>query len=139
MRPRRHERRLERVLSSALACVAVQAAGAAQVAEADGAPPPRPNVLILLADDLGYGDIGVQGCKDIPTPHIDSIAREGVRCTNGYVVAPRCAPSRCGLLTGRYPQRYGCGLDAERGLPPGELTLAQRLKPAGYATGLIGK
>ncbi len=101
--------------------------------------PLRPNVLIFVADDLGYGDIGAHGCKDILTPSIDSIAREGVRCTSGYVVAPRCAPSRCGLLTGRYPQRFGCELDAEKGLPPEETTLAQRLEPAGYATGLVGK
>jgi arylsulfatase A-like enzyme len=102
-------------------------------------PPARPNVLILLADDLGYGDIGVHGCADIPTPNIDAIAREGVRCTSGYVSGPRCTPSRCGLLTGRYQQRFGCELDAPEGLPRDELTLAERLKPAGYATGLIGK
>src|SRR5262245_40678984 len=101
MRPRRRERRWERVLPFVLACLACDASGAPQVAEGTGARPPRPNVLILVADDLGYGDIGVHACKDIPTPNIDSIAREGVRCASGYVVAPRCAPSRCGLLTGR--------------------------------------
>lgn len=105
----------------------------------ESASPARPNVVIFLADDLGYGDIGVHGCRDIPTPSIDSIAREGVRCTSGYVTSPRCAPSRCALLTGRYPQRFGCELDAERGLPPEETTLPQLLGPAGYATGLVGK
>lgn len=106
---------------------------------AGGGSPARPSVLIFVADDLGYADIGVHGCQDIPTPSIDALAREGVRCTSGYVTAPRCAPSRCALLTGRYQQRYGCELDAERGLPPEETTLAQRLGPAGYATGLVGK
>lgn len=117
--------------------LALQALAPAQGEES--AHPARPNVVIFLADDLGYADIGVHGCRDIPTPSIDSIAREGVRCTSGYVTSPRCAPSRCGLLTGRYPQRFGCELDAERGLPPEETTLPQLLVPAGYATGLIGK
>ena len=103
------------------------------------AAPARPNVLIFLADDLGYGDIGVHGCRDIPTPSIDSIAKEGVRCTSGYVSGPRCTPSRCGLFTGRYQQRFGCETDAPLGLPGEEATLAERLKQAGYVTGLIGK
>src|SRR2546423_10564173 len=67
----------------------------------------RPNVVILLADDLGYADVGFQGCKDIPTPHIDSLARGGVRCASGYVSGPYCSPTRAGLLTGRYQQRFG--------------------------------
>jgi arylsulfatase A-like enzyme len=99
----------------------------------------RPNVIFIVADDLGYGDLGVQGCPDIPTPNLDGLARAGVRCTSAYVTAPRCAPSRCGLLTGRYQQRFGCELGAPDGLPPEAPTLAQLLKPAGYATGLIGK
>ncbi len=60
----------------------------------------RPNVLILLADDLGYADLGFQGCKDIPTPHLDALAKGGIRCTNGYVSGPYCSPTRAGLLTG---------------------------------------
>src|SRR5690349_2707234 len=67
-------------------------------------PAAKPNILVILADDHGYGDLGVQGCKDIPTPHIDSIAHNGVRCTNGYVSAPQCSPTRAGLMTGRYQQ-----------------------------------
>src|SRR5277367_3599811 len=67
----------------------------------------RPNVLILLADDLGYADVGFQGCKDIPTPNIDALAKGGVRCTNGYVSGPYCSPTRAGLLTGRYQTRFG--------------------------------
>ena len=67
----------------------------------------KPNIVIILADDLGYADVGFQGCRDIPTPHIDSLARNGVRCTNGYVSGPYCSPTRAGLMTGRYQQRFG--------------------------------
>jgi arylsulfatase A-like enzyme len=102
----------------------------------------KPNVLILLADDLGYADVGFHGCKDIPTPNLDALAQGGVRCTNGYVSGPYCSPTRAGLLTGRYQQRFGhefnpAGLNA--GLPVGEATLVERFKAAGYVTGLVGK
>ena len=66
----------------------------------------RPNIVILLADDLGYGELGCQGNTEIPTPHIDSIAANGVRFTNGYVTAPFCSASRAGLITGRYQTRF---------------------------------
>jgi arylsulfatase A-like enzyme len=106
-----------------------------------------PNVVVIVADDLGYGDLGIHGCKDIPTPHIDSLARNGVRCSNGYVSHPYCSPTRAGLLTGRYQQRFGHefnpGPPTDRtpglGLPPSETTFADRLKAAGYRTGVIGK
>lgn len=68
---------------------------------AHAAPEPsRPNILIMLADDLGYADLGVQGCTDMPTPHIDSIAKSGVRFASGYVSAPVCSPCRAGLMPG---------------------------------------
>src|SRR5262245_19840109 len=67
----------------------------------------KPDVVVIVADDLGWADVGVNGCKDVPTPHIDSIARNGVRCTNGYVSCPVCSPTRAGLMTGRYQQRFG--------------------------------
>jgi arylsulfatase A-like enzyme len=96
----------------------------------------------VLADDLGYADVSFNGGKDIVTPHIDSIAKHGVRCSNGYVSAPMCAPSRCGLLTGRYQQRFGYEANNDEpgiGLPLTETTMAQRLQAAGYVTGAIGK
>jgi arylsulfatase A-like enzyme len=109
------------------------------------ADPAKPNIVIILADDLGHADLGFQGCRDIPTPHIDSLARGGVRCGNGYVSGPYCSPTRAGLLTGRYQQRFGHEFNpgpangARFGLPLTETTLADRLKAAGYATGLVGK
>jgi arylsulfatase A-like enzyme len=106
-----------------------------------------PNIIIFLADDLGYADIGANGCKDIPTPHIDSLAKNGVRFTDGYANHPVCSPSRAGLLSGRYQHRFGFEHNSgpERfaatnfGLPRSEPTLAERLKPLGYATGMVGK
>ena len=67
----------------------------------------KPNVLLIVVDDLGYGDIGVHGGKAVPTPNIDKLARSGIRFTNGYVSAPYCSPSRAGILTGRYQTRFG--------------------------------
>ena len=67
----------------------------------------QPNIIILFADDLGYGELSCQGNSEIPTPHIDSIASNGVRFTDGYVAGPNCSPSRAGLLTGRIPTRFG--------------------------------
>lgn len=108
-------------------------------------PPPapqKPNILIILSDDQGYGDVGVHGCKDFATPNLDSIARNGVHCPAGYVSAPQCAPSRCGLLTGRYQQKFGYEFNNDSpgsGLPLTETTIADRLRAAGYVTGAIGK
>lgn len=104
----------------------------------------RPNVVILLADDLGYADVGFQGCKDIPTPHLDGLAKSGIRCTNGYVSGPYCSPTRAGLMTGRYQTRFGHefnpgGKGADLGLPLSETTIADRFQAHGYATGWVGK
>ncbi len=122
------------------------AVGLAQsAATALAADPAKPNIVIILADDLGYGDLGFQGCPDIPTPRIDSLAMNGARCTNGYVTGPNCSPTRAGLLTGRYQQRFGHEFNpaetrGERfGLPLSETTIANRLKAGGYVTGIIGK
>jgi arylsulfatase A-like enzyme len=120
--------------------------GSALVAgSASGAEARRPNIVLLVADDLGYADLGFQGGKDIPTPNLDALAAGGVRCTSGYVSGPYCSPTRAGLLTGRYQQRFGHefnpgeGPREDIGLPLSEKTLADRLKSAGYATGLVGK
>jgi arylsulfatase A-like enzyme len=101
-----------------------------------------PNIIILLADDLGYADVGFHGCKDIPTPHIDGLAKNGVRFTNGYVSGPYCSPTRAGMLTGRYQNRFGHEFNpagGKQGMPVDQVTMAQRLRALGYATALIGK
>lgn len=102
-----------------------------------------PNVIIFYADDLGWGEITAQGfSRDIPTPHIDSLAKNGLRFTNGYVAATYCSPSRAGLLTGRYPTRFGHEFNTVAnavGLRADQTTLATRLKALGYATAAIGK
>ncbi|MBS1825672.1 MAG: sulfatase [Acidobacteria bacterium] len=106
-----------------------------------------PNIVLILADDLGYGELGCQGNGEIPTPNIDSIAINGARFTNGYVSAPVCCPSRAGLITGRYQTRFGhernligkANLIPDAGLPLTEVTIASRLRQAGYRTGLVGK
>ncbi|WP_437224008.1 sulfatase [Planctomicrobium sp. SH661] len=108
--------------------------------------PNRPNVIILLADDLGFADVGFHGCQDIPTPHLDRLANQGVQFSNGYVSGPYCSPSRAGMLTGRYQQRYGHEFNSGPppipdvfGLPVEEKTIADRLQELGYATSIIGK
>ncbi len=106
------------------------------------APVRDPNILIIVADDLGYADLGFQGGTDIPTPGIDALAANGVRFSNGYVTGTWCSPTRAGLLTGRYQQRFGdAGHEPipDNGLSLAETTLADRLSAAGYVTGLVGK
>ncbi len=106
----------------------------------------KPNVIVILADDLGNADLGIQGGKDIPTPNIDSIAKGGVRCTQAYVSCPYCSPTRAGINTGRYQTRFGHEFNEPAqpqrdtfGLPLSEKTIANRFKDLGYATGAIGK
>jgi arylsulfatase A-like enzyme len=97
-----------------------------------------------MADDLGYNDVGCYGCKDIPTPHIDSLAKEGVRFTSGYVTWPMCGPSRAGFLTGKYQSKFGyyqnvsAPFNPDQGLPKME-TIASLLQKQGYVTGGVGK
>lgn len=107
----------------------------------------RPNIIVIVGDDMGYIDIGAQGGTQIPTPHIDSLAKNGVRCTSGYVSGPYCSPTRAGLMTGRYQQRFGHEFNPgppskatiEFGLPLSETTIAEVLQRHGYATGMVGK
>ncbi|WP_423140769.1 sulfatase-like hydrolase/transferase [Parablastomonas sp. CN1-191] len=134
--------RLAGMAAGALAMV--MAAPQAALARADAAA--RPNVIVIVTDDQGYRDVGFNGSPDIPTPNIDRIAREGVRFTRGYVAFPVCAPSRAGLLTGRYPARFGFDrnpngdpTDPKGGVPRSELMLSEALKAAGYGTKAIGK
>ena len=105
------------------------------------AEPAKPNILFIVGDDMGYADVGFHGCKDIPTPHLDALAKSGVRFTNGYVSGPYCSPTRAAMLTGRYQTRFGHEFNpgGSQGMPVGEKTIADRLKAAGYATGLVGK
>lgn len=119
------------LLAALLAAVTVRAS----------AFPVKPNIIVIFTDDHGYADLSCQGVlDDVKTPHIDSLARNGVRMTSGYVTAPQCVPSRGGLMTGRYQNRFGlesngddlAGFDAQQ-------TIAERLRKAGYATGMIGK
>ncbi len=105
-----------------------------------------PNLVIILTDDQGYADVGFNGCTDIPTPHIDSIASSGVRFTNGYVSFPVCGPSRAGLLTGRYQDRFGFTTNPtidptnpDAGIPHEEENIAEVLNKAGYKSAIIGK
>ncbi|MGC4033213.1 MAG: sulfatase [Tepidisphaeraceae bacterium] len=109
----------------------------------------QPNIVLIVADDLGYADLSSYGSKAIPTPHIDALAKSGIRFTNGYSSGAICSPSRAGLLTGRYQARFGLEANTEekaapesqtpRALDKGQITLAQRLKSAGYVTGAFGK
>jgi arylsulfatase A len=107
---------------------------------------PRPNLVIIYADDLGYGDLGCYGSPVIRTPHLDRMAAEGLRFTDFYSGAEVCTPSRAALLTGRYATRSGMSANrrvlfpnSTGGLPPAEITLAEALQEAGYATAHIGK
>jgi len=106
----------------------------------------KPNLIVIMTDDMGYADTGFNGCKDIPTPNIDRIARNGVRFTSGYVAYPVCGPSRAAFMTGRYGQRFGFERnpqyrtgDPNMGLPKEERTFGEALGPLGYRTGVVGK
>ena len=100
----------------------------------------QPNIVLIYIDDLGYGDLGAYGCKDIPTPHIDRLAAEGVRCTASYITNPPCCPSRCSLMMGQYGQRFGkYGMSRGLPIPEDRPTLARFLSSNGYVTGQIGK
>ena len=106
----------------------------------------KPNVLLILVDNVGYGDLGCYGNRQVKTPSIDRLASQGVRCSDFYIGAPSCSPSRGALLTGRHPERNGLNYQLRPqenlggvGLPLAEKTLPQYLKPLGYATAAFGK
>ncbi len=115
-----------------------------------GVAAPKPNIVLFVADDMGFADCGSFGCKDIPTPNIDALAKNGVRFTSGYTSGCVCSPTRAGLISGRYQQRFGFDANAEGKGKPGEdrapraldirqVTFPQRMKALGYATGMFGK
>lgn len=118
-----------------LLCVALLSTAAAAA--------PRPNIVFILADDLGYGDLSSYGASDIATPNIDRLASEGIRFTDFYTPANTCSPTRAALMTGRYPPRTGVnavlGYDTVEGLPLEEITLAEMLRDVGYTTAMVGK
>jgi arylsulfatase A-like enzyme len=135
-------KKMKTSLSVSLWCIMLLLMGCAQPPVATNPP----NVIIILADDLGYADVGFNGCQDIPTPNIDRIAQQGVTFTNGYVTYPVCGPSRAGLITGRYQDRFGFGRnplfapkDSTQGVPTSEQMLSELLQPAGYTTMAVGK
>ena len=138
----------EMVRSAATLCLALlmaigmMFAGARPWAQTSGST--KPNVVVIVADDLGWSDVSTYGLKRVSTPNIDRIAKNGVAFTNGYTAASVCSVARAGLLTGRYPQRFGneylsSGDEVNRGLAINELTIANYMKSAGYHTGAIGK
>src|SRR4051812_22126042 len=129
------------LLGSAAALLASQALSGPLGARGSKRPP---NFIVILCDDLGYGDIEPTGGRRIPTPNLNRLAAQGLTFTDYYSPANVCTPSRAGLLTGRYPVRTGLGYQVimqndTRVLPQSEVTIAQALKPAGYVSGLFGK
>src|SRR5215207_7918685 len=123
--------------------VAIGAAASPAVAQVPG----RPNVVLIMTDDAGYGDFGSYGAPDIKTPNIDAIGREGIRLTDFYANGATCTPTRAGLISGRYQQRFALETplqsqgesDWVRGLPATGGSLPQLLKQGGYTTALVGK
>src|SRR6267142_2911092 len=126
-------------IGAALAGAALSGKGVAQEQ--------KPNVLFILADDLGYGDLSGYGRPDYRTPVLDAFARQGIKFMSAYAAAPVCTPTRCAFVTGRYPQRLAVGLEepltasspTDAGLPPDHPTVASLLKKSGYETALVGK
>ena len=133
-----------RLITTVAAAVLLVASSATGIQES---PPDRPNVVLIMTDDAGYADTGSYGAPDIRTPHIDSLARDGVKLTDFYANGMSCTPTRAGLIAGRYQQRYGIefvipapGLQgSDAGLPPLTHSLPRLLKKNGYATALVGK
>src|ERR1700752_3067439 len=121
--------------------------GLAAGSDIRGAAQRRPNVLFILADDLGYGDLSCYGRPDYKTPVLDAFAKQGIMFTSAYAAAAVCTPTRCAYITGRYPQRLAVGLEEplrrasppDVGLPPDHATVASLLKQNGYDTSLVGK
>jgi len=137
-----------RLLGFSTALMAISRRGLSKFNIGDDRVNRLPNIVIILSDDLGYEELSCQGAEDLKTPHIDSIARDGIRCTNAYSSGPVCAPTRAGLLTGRYQNRFGYEtftgsvqrqIEHDIGVPLDEIFFSQILQKAGYKTAIIGK
>ena len=140
-RERTRIRRAAAAFAAVLACLVTVLSLAMPLGAQDAR---RPNVVVILVDDMGYGDIGSYGVEDIRTPHLDRLAREGVRFTDFYANGAVCTPTRAALMTGRYQQRVGLEwaillAEKEPGLPATEPTLPRLLRDNGYRTGMVGK
>ncbi len=120
-----------------LAVVVAGISSDCRVVQAD--QPARPNIVLMMADDQGWGDVGYRGHKVLQTPHLDRMAAEGVRLDRFYAAAPVCSPTRGSMLTGRHPFRYGIFGANVGHVPPAEVTIAELLSRAGYRTGHFGK
>lgn len=136
----------QKLLLAAIACTLMACNGEATISSTSKSAlvnrddDTRPNIIVIVTDDQGYADIGSHGSvSDIVTPNIDQLAADGVTMSSGYITAPQCTPSRAGLLTGRYQQRFGVDDNTKSPLPLSELTIGDRMKTAGYRTGMIGK
>jgi arylsulfatase A-like enzyme len=136
--------RIVRLLLGSVLIVTAASSGQAKAQEGSAQ---RPNVVLIMTDDVGYGDFGSYGAPDLRTPHIDGLARDGVRLTDFYANGATCTPTRAGLISGRYQQRFGLeaplgaggAADLERGLAPTGQSLPHLLKSNGYATAIVGK
>jgi len=128
----------KKILTPLIACCLLQSLSHAQVSAK------RPNVIIIYSDDQGAADLNIYGSKELMTPHLDKLARNGVRFSHFYSASPICSPSRASLLTGRYPQRAGLpnmasSKEGDAGMPGDQLTMAELFASAGYKTAHIGK
>ncbi len=132
-------------LAGRVVCGATATLGSLAARQAGGQPARKPNIVIILADDLGYGDIGCYGNTRIGTPHLDALSAGGVHFTDFHSSGAVCSPTRAGLVTGRYQQRAGiagvitAAKHRDKGLSTDETTFAKQLRAAGYATGVMGK
>ena len=132
------------IITRSIVCLLLLLELPAMATAADTMAAGKPNIIFIFVDDQGYYDLGCYGATEVKTPHIDAMARGGMRFTDYYAAAPICSPSRAGLLTGCYPRRVGMEVwvqraDSRHGIHPDELTLAELLQSNGYATACIGK